>query len=241
MSKPIYFVMSGEGKTDLGQNNPDGFVAGAVFYLIDALHQKHYDCSLLDCQNFELFSESQLSDFRETNKGNRRIFLPSHKTPPLKLHALQTLFLALYAEQKQKKDNDIEIVPLFFRDADTPTQKDYDEKWHSMLDGFNRSELGKNRGIPMLAKPKSEAWFLCIADDYTHCKKYENDSSGNDDSPNSLKKQLESKLNGYSNQEICLFLESKGIDVNLLAAQSYSFNLFKERFETVLNLKHSSA
>jgi len=50
-------------------------------------------------------------------------------------------------------------------------------------------ELDDDRGVAMIPKPKSEAWLLCALKNkpYESCEKLE-DRSGNDDSPNSLKK-----------------------------------------------------
>jgi hypothetical protein len=62
----------------------------------------------------------------------------------------------------------------------------------SMLTGFEVEHI--STGVPMIPKPKSEAWILCaLRNNYQHCAKLE-DESGNDRSPNPLKQQLEDYL-----------------------------------------------
>ena len=60
----------------------------------------------------------------------------------------------------ETKDN---VVAVLFRDADTATagRGTWAEKRQSMLDGF--AEEGFARGVPMIPKPTSEAWLLCVA------------------------------------------------------------------------------
>ena len=49
----------------------------------------------------------------------------------------------------------------------------------------------------MIPKPKSEAWVLCaLSKLYKECDELE-DRSGNDNSPNSLKRELEELLGSY--------------------------------------------
>jgi hypothetical protein len=62
-----------------------------------------------------------------------------------------------------------------------------------MLDGFE--EEGFSKGVTMIPKPKSEAWLICVLKEhaYQNCQSLE-DRSGNDNSPNSLKDELEEIL-----------------------------------------------
>ena len=68
--------------------------------------------------------------------------------------------------------------------------------------------------LALLAKPKSEAWILCALNGYQHCAALENES-GNDDSPNSLKIQLEQRLQQPPNRELLnQIVEQTPIDLN---------------------------
>ena len=83
-------------------------------------------------------------------------------------------------------------MAVLFRDSDgtgISPRDDWEQKVDSMVNGFSRA--GFDRGVPMVPRPKSEAWLLCALKDppYQHCARLE-DESGNDNSPNSLKRQL---------------------------------------------------
>ena len=88
----------------------------------------------------------------------------------------------------------------------------------------------------MLAKPKSEAWLLCLADGYQNGNRYEN-GPANDDAPNPLKLQLcckiapDSENKALSSIELCQFMEEVGeIDFKRLSDELPSFAAFVERF-----------
>ena len=92
---------------------------------------------------------------------------------------------------------------------------------------FQRAELGA-RGVPMLPKPKSEAWLLCaVANGYQHCQALEG-LPGNDDSPYSAKKQLQAALGGDASTEAQLnWLQAHGFDHEAVAANMPSYQQFK--------------
>jgi hypothetical protein len=99
--------------------------------------------------------------------------------------------LALLAEELEAEDR----VVVLFRDGDgtvTSTRQEWAQKLQSMLDGF--AVEGLTTGVPILPKPKYEAWWLCaLRDGYQNCQQLE-DEPGNDASPNSLKSQIEAYL-----------------------------------------------
>ena len=84
------------------------------------------------------------------------------------------------------------------------------------------------RGVPMLPKPKSEAWLLCaVANAYQHCQKLEA-LPGNDDSPHSAKMQLQAALGGDASTEAQLnWLAEHGFDHQAVAADMPSYQQFK--------------
>jgi hypothetical protein len=101
--------------------------------------------------------------------------------------ALGQKALELEARERAK------VVAVLFHDSDG-TRADGVGRWRQIVDsisqGFKRA--GFSRGVPMVPKPKQEAWFLCALKDkpYQACENLENEP-GNDASPNNLKKQLE--------------------------------------------------
>jgi hypothetical protein len=91
------------------------------------------------------------------------------------------------------------VIAVYFRDADgtrsTP-RGEWNDKFQSMRDGFQTADF--QSGVPMVPRPKSEAWMLCgllkREDVGRDCSRLE-DEPGNDASPNSLKIQLAKHLN----------------------------------------------
>jgi hypothetical protein len=104
----------------------------------------------------------------------------------------------------------------------------------TVLNGFNRSAL-RERGVPMIPKPKSEAWLLCaVSKGYQHCAALE-ELSGNDDSDQSAKKQLHEALNGNStSQDQIDWLDNNGFDLDKAAQNMPSYQAFKNRLVSAL-------
>jgi len=102
-----------------------------------------------------------------------------------------------------------------------------------MLDGFEMLN-----GVPMIQKQKSEAWILCaLREKYQNCNQLEYES-GNDNSPNSLKKQLAKHLGEDATRELINKKIDEGqIDIDMIVDMP-SLTQFKEQLDKVLdNLK----
>lgn len=137
--------------------------------------------------------------------------------------------------QEQKESA---VVAILFRDSDgtrSAANNDWQVKYDSMVQGFHSAQCGT--GVPMLAKPKSEAWLLAACKDnpYQHCHLLE-EESGNDDSINSLKDQLAEKIGGtHSSRTLNEWIQGIDYDYVTVANQMPSFNAFYQRFIEVLN------
>lgn len=102
-----------------------------------------------------------------------------------------------------------------------------------MLDGFQ--EEGFSRGVPMIPKPKSEAWLICDwkAQPYQNCGRLE-DRSGNDDSPNNLKAELEALIGARpTRQNLCELMGTRPIDIDRIDMPK--FREFRKRLKEVIN------
>jgi hypothetical protein len=125
-----------------------------------------------------------------------------------------------------------EVVAVLFRDGDgtrSSPPDDWQRKLESMLNGFQLA--GCTTGVPMLPRPKSEAWLLCAMkpQPYQHCAALE-DASGNDDSPNSLKTQLEALIgHKASAQEQAQWVRDGRVDPDRLDMPS--FLIFRQHLE----------
>ncbi len=232
-------ILSGEGPTDFGKcTNAQGICSGKYYQLgpMTILVKQ----MLKGRPNTLVFvGKATLIKRKKQQKGNK-VSLVGKKQgkEETKEFYINAWMLAEIAQEIEHTHNETAIA-ILFRDCDgTNASKNglWNAKWKSMLDGFKRS--GFNRGVPMLPKPKSEAWLICAAKNqpYQHCQQLENDLPGNDDSPNKAKIQL-GKLLGFDREataeELCDWLEENPFDFN--ACKMPSFLAFKAEFNRVLD------
>lgn len=141
--------------------------------------------------------------------------------------------LGLMAQQLAA-DNVDSVMAVLFRDTDgtrsAPGQL-WQTKWDSMVNGFASADFAF--GVPMLPKPKSEAWLLCAAQTARHSHAAFEAISGNDDSPKSAKDRWEgimgSPQNAALEAEWCAGNPTEW--TNLLTMPS--FKAFYDRFHEV--------
>jgi hypothetical protein len=239
-------VLSGEGVSDLGQCtnalgecSGDDYQMGAMAILLDKMIEPKMGYSLRTVPNaYQFVSEAGLQEQlakRKTEK-NKISFSGKKRDQETGYFYINAWMLGEIALTKEQALNDIAIAVLF-RDFDgTCSTKSgiWFDKHQSMINGFQRA--GFPRGVPMLPKPKSEAWLICAAQKqaYQGCEKLE-DLSGNDDSPNSVKNKLDS-IFGYhkSASKLCDWLEENSFDVE--RAQSMpSFKTFNDDLNRALD------
>jgi hypothetical protein len=198
-------LLSGEGPTDFGsciypltECGGGEFQHGPMTRLLMALleHLNPWGCSLADFPDSFLYvSKAKLVEMAKSNQNPRSMRLRGKKA------GAETRYFydnakALGARAKQLADELSDgVIAIFFRDVDGT--HNYPGQWadkvKSVQDGFAAAEF--QRGVPMLPKPKSEAWLLCMATGQpgTSCKSLEA-LPGNDESPQSAKKQLDAAL-----------------------------------------------
>lgn len=87
----------------------------------------------------------------------------------------------------------------------------------------------------MVPNPKSEAWLICAIKEnpYLHCTSLE-ERSGNDDSPDALKKEFSELLSAHKIDYDILnkMIKNNAIDIHAINMPSY--NYFVERLEALL-------
>lgn len=243
-------VLSGEGPSDLGQcaneqrqcRKPE-FVHGPMTYLVDKIIEGRFNYSLLDStpQSYIYISEQRLSELEEIRKGqHRKVSLVGKKRDQETGYFYINAWMLGEETLRLEADENDRAIAVLFRDADgtrSTVKGLWAGKHASMIGGFDRSKLGQ-RGVPMLPKPKSEAWMLCAAkpNPYQNCAALE-DLPGNDDSPNSAKLALDRALNGHSStQEQLNWLEQNGFDHSVVADQMPSFSEFSSRLQIALEM-----
>ena len=190
-------LISGEGKSDLGEcNNAQGqctdgdFSQGPMAVWLARLWEAWLNYDLLHTpEAVHYISESALAA-KAKNSGRRLQRLRGKKQAvETGLFFTNAEHLGLMAKQLAT-DGGVPVMAVLFRDADgtrsAPGQM-WQTKWSSMVNGFAAAAF--DFGVPMLPKPKSEAWLLCAGQTAKHPYAALEDISGNDDSPNSAKKQ----------------------------------------------------
>lgn len=210
----MILLLSGEGATDIGQSARGGsclgkeFQPGPMARLVEQLLESCLGYAILDHarQHDEVMlyfvDKSDLGRRARTLKNPKSQFLTGLESRTGTLfHRKSAYALALWAKEIEKEKNET-VLAVFFRDSDG-TQRCPRTNWHdkrdSIIQRFKQAEF--NRGVPMIPKPKSEAWLLCaLRHNYQHCESLE-DESGNDNSPNNLKRQLEYHLGCQATRE----------------------------------------
>jgi hypothetical protein len=203
----MILVLSGEGPTDIGTRRPTAsgweFVPGPMAWFVDGLlnHPGKLDYSILEGQagGYEWVSylnEAELGDLRYP----RPHFFPHDpNTFGSQFHRASAYQLGKHAQYVGTERNDA-VVAVFFRDSDG-TNSAPQTLWKSIFESMRAGFLlsGFPSGVPMVPRPKSEAWMICglLKHDNpaSNCAWLE-DEPGNDASPHSLKTRLAGHL-GY--------------------------------------------
>ena len=233
-------VLSGEGPTDLGRERPAAggieFVPGPMAWVVDKLLERfHTRYSMLDAHQaggdcVAYVHETALAAF---GKPGSPLF------PGVKFGRGTAYFtrnaqaLGLFAKQASTQEAQ-PVLAVLFRDGDgvkASPAGEWQEKVDSMHRGFALVEC--DTGVPMVPRPKSEAWLMCALrpPGYVNCSPIE-DASGNDASPNSLKKQLAALHGGEdpTAEEKAEWVMTGAVDP--LRIDMPSFNAFKQALHT---------
>lgn len=246
----MMLILSGEGPTDLGACNnaqgvcrPSAYRPGPMAVLLDRLLEPKLGYRILDTtpDGVWFVSETELAK-RAKARSKRSISLRGSKGPAVETgyFYLNAKMLAEFAQQAEAACGDSSLAVLF-RDADgtrSAEKSQWQDKWNSICHGFASSNYP--RGVPMLPRPKSEAWLLGLVQQAgqtgaTGCAALEN-LSGNDAAPNSAKTQLAQAMNGpYSAEQWCEWLEQGSVDLDSLESMP-AFARFHQQLMAALAL-----
>jgi len=228
----MHLILSGEGNSDLGLfcSFKNEFIPGSMYHIIDKIIEKKYDVSYYDMKEEMITFVPKVELTKLTKK-----LPPNTGKKGLKGTAYfrnNAIALAKFSKEKSEDLTD-EVIAILFRDSDgtNSTIKGlWEEKLESIAIGFKIEKF--ENGVAMVPNPKSEAWLLCALkknSPYQYCEKLE-ERSGNDDSPSSLKKEL-NDLN-ISNDKINEMIQNGEININNINMQS--FQVFRDKLESLL-------
>ncbi len=240
----MYFLFSGEGPTDLGACGEGAsaceagqYQHGPMTVIVDHLVHARLGYSLLDTGYYAFLSRRYLTDLAKKLKW---VQLPGKKgAQATATYYRNARALASYARAKQA-ELEVIVIAVLFRDSDETASAGRDHwknRWTAMVNGFRVEDFPT--GVPMIPKPKSEAWLLCALKEnpYQGCAALEK-RSGSDKSPNSLKGELKDRLgHETSREELCGMVNDRTVDVDRIHMPS--FDAFKTRLKEVLHLVRS--
>jgi hypothetical protein len=232
----MFLLLSGEGASDIGTQDSQ---LGPMAKFVDKWIERRSGYSLIDRDYYKIVAKTRLVELIDELKSSNE-FKPLSKVGKKKKRET-TYFrnnaraLAILAK-RESLSHDTPIIPILFRDSDGTASSDrgeWEAKRLSMLAGFEAE--GVSNGVPMIPKPKSEAWILCaLRNKYQNCKKIENES-GNDKSDDPLKRQLEECLGEKATR---IFLNDQidqgNLDVEKIVDMP-SLTAFKDRLDEVLD------
>jgi hypothetical protein len=240
----MFFLLSGEGVADMGGGQENvvvceggNFQVGPMAILVDLAVEPLIGFSFLNVGCCGYVSEARVGKRAGRLKAvKKELSLPGKKKPKETRFFFNNarILSRIAKEQEQQREDD--VVAVLFRDADgtaSARRGQWEEKRQSMLDGFAEEKFFK--GVPMVPKPKSEAWLICALKEspYQNCQDLE-ERSGNDHSPNSLKNEL-AKILG---EEVTpgLLCEKVRNNVHIDRIEMESFDAFRGRLEEVVAL-----
>ena len=234
-------LISGEGSSDIGTcNNAQGicmdgtFAPGPMTIWLMRLWEAQASYDLLAIPEAVVFvSEKILVQDAKQSPKRMQALRGKEKLAETGQYFSNATQLGLRAKALSQADDE-PVIAVLFRDTDgtrsAPGQL-WQAKWDSMLNGFKAAEF--DCGVPMLPKPKSEAWLLCATQHGNHSHEALEDISGNDKSPNSAKTQLDHFFGGQqSATQLADWCQTNPVDWSKLMTMP-SFKAFFDRFQVV--------
>lgn len=230
----MFLMLSGEGSSDMGGAGAGGHFSqpGPMAHIVDKLVYRKFEFSPLQWGLTFWVSRSELSEISRTQRLKPHLILPGAKREAgYAGYTKHAAALAWKAQRKEEEEGD-RCLAVMFRDSDG-TQSDSHNHWeqvvHASESGF--AAMGFSTGVPMIPKPKQEAWLLCAKkeDPYAHCQLLE-EESGNDHCPSPLKEQLATICGGEpTTEELCDWVIEGCVDVERISMPSF------DRFKAAMN------
>lgn len=203
----MILLLSGEGTTDLGTMKPmqagRRFTPGPMAVIVDRLlaEARRLGYSVLElhengAESVVFLSEGDLAALR----GSKARLLQGTYGKRDKDCFRGAFLLGLYAKSLSA-ERKTPVLAVFFRDSDGTNSSPRDiwrNKFSSMENGFKLADFDFR--VPMIPRPKSEAWMLCglikATEPERDCSWLE-EAPGNDKSPKALKTQLEDYIHEH--------------------------------------------
>ena len=230
-------LVSGEGKSDIGGRDLGAhYIPGPMALILDRLCQRRLEYSLFElaesgADTVQFVAKAELC--RDSSRPQR---FPRHGQSKNAIYHFESARMLGALAQKQTAEGP--VIAVLFRDADgtqTTPAAAFDEKFQSITNGFLAADF--ECGVPMVPRPKSEAWMLCALKSNPHqaCDELEN-ASGNDASPHSLKKMLKAAMQGAEPTAEAQANAVRDGSLNPLHITMPSFTSFRTALDAALDL-----
>jgi hypothetical protein len=230
----MLLVISGEGNTDVGAMDEQGFKPGPMTCVVDQLLKAKTRYSLLETDSVRAVHKKSLEKkAKELKIVTKRGKKTSQETRYFYKNARAMARMAQDYSNKEGRS----AMAVLFRDADTAAsggRGEWIDKFNSMLAGFKDENF--DTGVPMLPKPTSEAWILCaLRNKYQQCEGLEQVSASRN-SPKFLKKQLKEFL-GVDVTRVLLVEKIETGQIEAAQIDMPSMEAFKHRcYEALKNM-----
>ena len=238
----MIFVVSGEGPSDMGEcANATGecsyndFTRGPMAVVIERLADTTAGFDFAH-ESLEFVSEARRCEVAKNDV--QRSYIAGKKRGFEEAYFFKEARALALLAKKKKLERQCPVAAVLFRDADGTRSTErglFETKLKSINDGFEAEDF--ELGVPMVPKPKSEAWLICALkrDRYQNCSSLEERLSGNDNAPNSAKTELEALLTARRKtpSELADMVADGTIDP--LQISMPSFTTFRNRLEYVTN------
>lgn len=224
-------LLSGEGPSDLGTAEKHG----PLFHIINNVLEFEWGFE----PEYQYISEAKLkNESKKLDNRERRHLSRGKKMYVETKRFYKAAFVIAMEAEKLSSEKRCVVVSVLFRDSDgtNSSQRDLWERQRaSMMNGFLHAEY--KYGVPMIPRPKSEAWLLCCfqKNKFQNCDRFE-DFSGNDGSPNSAKAQLAASLGVEINDIYDKKINPIADSIPWNNVNMSSFNSFMERLKEIASL-----
>jgi hypothetical protein len=223
------FLLSGEGATDFGVRAYDGtFQHGPMTLFVDILVEPLLGYSI---RQSEAFPEDGF-EFRSREALSARGRPKGTKLPGKRYGSGGSFFRANaqvlgQIALERTRSEDCTFVAILFRDGDGSRSKDeWEDKRLSIERGFELA--GFEYGVPMVPKPKSEAWLLQAHQSHSSPHETYEGMTGSRNSNTDLKRTLTELVTDSSREHLVALIEDGIINPLNISDACMSFSVFKD-------------
>jgi len=226
------FLLSGEGPTDIGLRSYGGtFEHGPMTLFIDMLAEPilGYSARQIETEPGDILEFCSRQELMDRGKPKGVKFAGKKYGKGRAYFTANAQVLGSLALQRSQSER-CPYVAILFRDGDgTRSRDDWEIKWASIERGFPLE--GFSHGVPMVPRPKVEAWLLQAHRDYdTPHVTYEG-VTGSRSSACDVKLKLAELVTNPSREHLVELIDDGIIDPFAISDACTSFRAFKDALE----------